>query len=272
MKFWVAVTDPDWYRYLSSRHPDEANFWQPTNTPMPHAIVQGTYFLFKLRKINFIVGCGLFVRFLVLPASVAWDAFREKNGAGSYLDLLNRLNQLRDDQTVTDPQIGCNVLSSPIFFAEDQWIPLPQSWPPNTQLGKTYNTAEADGAVLWSEVALRLQHAATELQQELPRYGDPQLVRLRLGQGAFRVLVTDAYHRRCTISGERTLPVLEAAHIKPYAKSGPHEINNGLLLCSDFHRLFDAGYLTVNPDLAVEVSRRIKEEFENGREYYRYHG
>jgi putative restriction endonuclease len=99
------------------------------------------------------------------------------------------------------------------------------------------------------------------------------LVLPRLGQGSFRVLVTDAYGRRCAITSERTLPVLEAAHIRPYALQGPHEIKNGMLLRSDLHKLFDGGYLTVDPkDLTVMVSRRIREEFENGREYYRLHG
>lgn len=82
----------------------------------------------------------------------------------------------------------------------------------------------------------------------------------------------NAYGRRCAVSGERTVPALEAAHIKPYAESGPHAIANGLLLRSDIHRLFDRGYLTVAEDYSVEVSRRIKEEYENGRDYYRYHG
>ena len=77
---------------------------------------------------------------------------------------------------------------------------------------------------------------------------------------------------RCAISGEKTLPTLETAHIKPYAESGPHAISNGLLLRSDLHKLFDSGYVTVTPQHRVEVSSRIKEEFENGREYYRYHG
>jgi putative restriction endonuclease len=40
-------------------------------------------------------------------------------------------------------------------------------------------------------------------------------VQPRLGQGAFRLLVTDAYQRRCAVTGERTLPVLDAAHIRP---------------------------------------------------------
>jgi len=104
-------------------------------------------------------------------------------------------------------------------------------------------------------------------------YGSPLLVRPRLGQGAFRVMVTDAYDRRCVVTGERTLPVLQAAHIKPYNLVGRHEISNGLLLRSDLHTLFDLGYLTVTPDdLRVRVSRRIHEEFENGREYYELDG
>jgi putative restriction endonuclease len=73
------------------------------------------------------------------------------------------------------------------------------------------------------------------------------LVQQRLGQGAFRLLVTDAYQRRCAVTGERTLPVLDAAHIKPYAASGPH----------DPHAQFDAGYITVSAIRGVpRVARR----------------
>jgi len=95
---------------------------------------------------------------------------------------------------------------------------------------------------------------------------------LAAGLGAFRVLVTDAYHRRCSATGERTLPVLEASHIKPFSKEGPNLVRNGLLLRSDLHTLYDRGYLTVTTDHRIEVSRRIREEFENGRDYYRLHG
>jgi putative restriction endonuclease len=66
--------------------------------------------------------------------------------------------------------------------------------------------------------------------------------------------------------------VLQAAHIQPYAAAGPPRVSNGLLLRSDLHILFDRGYVTVTPELRIEVSRRIREEFANGREYYAYHG
>ncbi|HEY8423583.1 MAG TPA: HNH endonuclease signature motif containing protein, partial [Clostridia bacterium] len=65
------------------------------------------------------------------------------------------------------------------------------------------------------------------------------------GQGAFRVLVTDAYNRQCAVSGEKILPALEATHIKPYSKEGPNDVKNGILLRADIHKLFDAGYITI---------------------------
>ncbi len=76
----------------------------------------------------------------------------------------------------------------------------------------------------------------------------------------------------CAISGEKTLPVLEASHIKPYSKEGPHLTSNGLLLRKDFHTLFDRGYLTINEDLHIEVSKKIKDHYGNGRDYYLFHG
>ena len=115
------------------------------------------------------------------------------------------------------------------------------------------------------------QHTVSDVSK--PAYGNPILVAPRLGQGAFRIMVTDAYERRCVVTGEKTLPVLEAAHIKPYSLVGRHELSNGLLLRSDLHTLFDLGYLTISPaDLRVHVSKRIHEEFENGREYYALDG
>jgi putative restriction endonuclease len=64
----------------------------------------------------------------------------------------------------------------------------------------------------------------------------------------------------------------EATHIKEYAESGPHQTSNGLLLRSDIHKLFDAGYISITEHHKIEVSNRIKEEYQNGKEYYAYHG
>jgi hypothetical protein len=52
-----------------------------------------------------------------------------------------------------------------------------------------------------------------------------------------------------------------------------HEVPNGLLLKAGLDKLFDGGYLTVNPkDQCTVVSRLIREEFENGKDYCRLEG
>ena len=92
-------------------------------------------------------------------------------------------------------------------------------------------------------------------------------VRQRLGQGSFRALVTQTYERRCAVTRERILPVLQAAHIRPVTAGGQHRIENGLLLRSDIHTLFDRGYLTVASDHRLRVSQSLREDFDNGKYY-----
>lgn len=141
-------------------------------------------------------------------------------------------------------------------------------WKPSAQ--KAFSGLEPGAPFLFK---LKRPHNHANLAAEPDkRYGTPTLISPRLGQGAFRVLVTDAYKRRCAITGESTLPVLEAAHILPFVNSGPHQVSNGLLLRSDFHKLFDLGYVTVDTDLRVRVSKRIREDWFNGKAYYRLDG
>lgn len=83
---------------------------------------------------------------------------------------------------------------------------------------------------------------------------------------------TDLYQRRCAVTQGRSLPALEAAHIRPYAEGGQNEASNGLLFRRDLHSLFYAGYGTVTPELRFEVSRRVREEFDNGKHYCALHG
>ena len=59
--------------------------------------------------------------------------------------------------------------------------------------------------------------------------------------------------------------------LQPFSQAGPNSVGNGLLLRSDLHKLFDKGYITVDAtDQVVLISPRIREEFSNGKEYYRF--
>ena len=78
----VAVTDSDWFEVL--RHQPnlaEVNFWAPSAANF-RALQPGELFLFKLHAPrNFIVGGGIFAHANALPCSLAWESFREANGA-----------------------------------------------------------------------------------------------------------------------------------------------------------------------------------------------
>lgn len=253
------------------------NFWQPGGNVAFKALAPGELFLFKLHSPrNYIVGGGVFYRSLFLPVSMAWKAFGELNGSRSLEDLQAAIAKYRRDRNpYQDFRIGCRVLVQPFFLPENLWRTVPTDWSPTIVSGKGYSTDDSVGADLWNWAYNLLSESSLEGLGEAattPRYGAPTLVRPRLGQGAFRVGVTEAYSRRCAITSEKVLPALEAAHIKPYSKGGKHEVENGLLLRRDLHTLFDHGYVTVAPDSRFEVSRRIKEEYENGRDYYAMHG
>jgi putative restriction endonuclease len=272
----IAVTDGDWFDMLRQQpNLDEVNFWAPSAANF-RALQPGELFLFKLHAPrNVIVGGGIFAYAKALPCSLAWEAFGKANGARSLPEMRTRIARYRhaDPSDRSDFEIGCRILTQPFFFGEADWIAIPPSWSPNIVSFKTYTTGDAEGLALWDAVNNRLNGPKfSGMAETQARFGEPHLIRPRLGQGAFRVLVTDTYNRRCAITQERTLPALEAAHIRPYSDGGEHEARNGLLLRRDIHSLFDAGYVTVTPDLHFEVSRRIKEEFENGRHYYKLHG
>lgn len=277
MLFTVAVTDNAWFGFLDKLRPDEVNFWRPSGKEFT-GFQPGTLFLFKLHSpLNYIVGGGFFVRSERLPLTLAWEVFHEKNGAPD-LPSLRRLIDRHHDAQRSDPAIGCTILNQPFFIPSQQWLPQPSDWKREIVVNKLYDSERGVGREVFErirpwiprfEVVDAVASDAHALRETERLYGDEYLRRSRLGQGAFRVLVTDAYDRRCSITGERTLPVLQAAHIMPYGK-GPNRVDNGLLLRSDLHILFDRGYLTVTPELKVEVSPRIKEEYENGRDYYQF--
>lgn len=275
MKFYVGVTDNDWFKYIESINPDEVNFWQPGGKTVFKTIQANELFLFKLHyPLNYIVGGGFFIQHSFLPVSIAWEAFGNKNATKDYWSFAEAIYKYRRSsrKEEPDPVIGCIILSSPFFFKKDHWIPVPENWKPSIVQGKSYDTNELIGRRLYDEVQQRL--VAKEYYEEAVaavdsnKYGKETTIQPRLGQGAFRVMVTDAYHRRCAITGEKTLPVLDAAHIKPFSMEGPHLASNGLLLRKDLHTLYDRGYITITDDYHIEVSKRIREDYGNGKEYY----
>lgn len=278
MNGFVAVTDPGWYEHLArTPGPKDANFWRPSARAF--RLEPGTPFLFKLKAPhNAIAGFGFFAGFTILPDWLAWDTFEEANGVDDLAALRKRLARIQVGariQADVGGRIGCCLIAEARFFPRELWVRPPSEWSPRTQTGATYDLSKGDAQRVWAKCLACAGDTLVQpdVAKEPPaRYGKPTLHVPRLGQGIFRVKVLDAYGRSCAVTHEHSLPVLEAAHIRPFAQGGAHTVDNGLSLRSDLHRLFDRGYVTVDEDFRFVVGSRLKVEFENGRSYYGLHG
>jgi len=239
---FIANTDFGWFSHFLHRAepPDEVDFWQPS----PHgfkAITPGAPFFFRLGAPHrAIAGYGFFARYERVPVWLAWESFRDLNGTDTFAEMTARIEAIRR-------RTGSALLALADHAA----------WHPRIQGGKTIDVSHGDGQRILAECperTARLRSQAEPLEDELPRYGASQIVQPRLGQGTFRVAVTSAYGG-CAVSGEHSLPALEAAHLR-----------------ADIHRLYDAGYVTVTPDYRFRVSHDLADDFHNGREYERFAG
>jgi HNH endonuclease len=284
-ELYVANTDNEWFDFLKARSPlEDVNFWKPTPQTF-RAIGEGQLFVFRLKSPrDKIGGYGVLASSINVPIQLAWDALGERNGSPSMAHMIGAIRRYRNGQQITtQSQIGCRVLSSPVFFEPHEWFPVPSDWSSNIVTGKVYSSETAHGARLLAELEARtksdiLFERGRRISQggfpetEQARYGTPVLVAPRLGQGGFRLKIAEAYHFECALSETRVLPALEAAHIRPYADGGAHTLHNGIFLRKDIHSVLDAGFATLTDDLRFHVSSKITQVFNNGNEYKRLHG
>lgn len=277
---FILNTDFDWYQSLSAKPElEEVNFWRPGKQAM--RAERSTPIIFKLKAPqNAICGFGFFAGYQRVPVWQAWELFGEANGVSNEQALLGILEKIAARNSIdlgVDPQVGCVVLAQPTFFPPDEWIEIPNDWKSNIVTGRGQDLSVGEGLRIWRsclDAYRRLvdDSDAIGLAAESARLGKPTMITPRLGQASFRLDVQGAYQGKCAVTGEHSLPVLEAAHVTPWGDGGPHEVSNGLFLRSDLHRLFDRGYVTVNERTQLIVSDALREEWNNGKAYYALQG
>ena len=282
----VANTDYGWFSHFRPKDRlariDEVNFWQPTSRQSFGALKRGQPFFFRLKKPHYaIAGFGLFARFDRLPVGLAWDVFGQRNGfpdETSFLDAMTKFRQKMDDPLGQD--LNCIVLQEVVFLPPRHWIPwrASEGWSPNIVRFKMFDLAEGAGRLLFEVLAAGDHPSLPEFGHEFePLTVDNRVIEMvpraeRPGQRAFKLQLLAAYNRQCAVTTEHSLPVLDAAHIQPYRGRDSDHPQNGIILRSDLHRLYDRGYLTITPNLELEVSRRLRDEFNNGKRYYQLQG
>lgn len=277
MRAYVGVTDGDWHRFLAERRAEEVNFWRPSGDRTFRAVPVGSPFFFKTHyPSDRIVGGGFYSGFASLTIGEAWRLYGEANGADSLAAMRRRVGRyrVRPIGEYEDPKIGCLFVRDVTFFPPDEWTAPPPDFAKAIVQGKSYELQRSGLGSYFAELLAKLLGTSSSLGADLvwaregPVYGDPRLTPHRLGQRAFQGVVLEAYRGRCAITGDKIRPVLQAAHIKPLPSGGEHRLDNGLLLRSDVHTLFDQGYLGLDGRHRLLVSQRLRREFENGEEFY----
>lgn len=277
MRAVIGVTDNDWAAYLRERpHVTEANFWIPSGRATFRALSPGEPFLFKTHwPSNQLVGGGFYSGYALLTVREAWELFKDGNGVGSEAELASVIARYRKSAPDRTAAIGCVLLRDIFFVPEGETLDAPSDFAKNIVNFKGYDlTATGQHVDLMFDTMLGRAEVRIGDDDGLasvvpgPVFGRDRLVRARVGQQAFKGLVLTSYERRCAITGNHIRPTLEAAHIRPVSRAGENRVDNGLLLRSDVHTLFDLGYLGVNERYELQVSRRLGEEWGNGREFY----
>jgi hypothetical protein len=86
-------------------------------------------------------------------------------------------------------------------------------------------------------------------------------VKQRLHQSFFRDAVLSSYNARCCVTGLPIVECLVAGHIIPWSVDERRRADptNGVCLSATFDRLFDSGLVTIDDDLTLRVSKRLRE-------------
>ena len=112
----------------------------------------------------------------------------------------------------------------------------------------------------------RFEHTTLEKlnhipEEELPKEGKvrEQIVKVRVNQSFFRSSVMAAYNHTCCITGINQPEFLIAGHIRPWGVDERNRLNprNGIAINALHDKAFEAGYITITPDLKVRVSSVI---------------
>ena len=294
----ISNTDRAWFDHLAGLarerggRLDEVNFWRPKDQQSLQIIDPGAPFFLRLKRPTYaIAGWGFFAHWQLVPFREAWQLFGQKNGAAGFEAFRANIARLRgSDPAVRGAKpLGCIMLRDVTFLPPERWLPWgpTEGWSRNIVTDKSCDlttepgrrllrllaesNAAADSAAIgdgeWSSPPDLGGSPFLPLEVDERRWREA-VVSARDGQGIFRSRLLDAYGSRCALTGERVVPVLEAAHIQPYMGPASNHIQNGLLLRADLHNLYDAELVGITPDYRFRVSERVRAEYDNGEEYY----
>jgi hypothetical protein len=272
LKFRVVNTDPDWIEVLRSYNiTDNINFWRKEKRRVH--LPERSRFYFKLRGSRFIAGRAVSQRQISMSIREAWEYFSIRNGVSTYEELRRKATDILE---VSDDTLNCLVLDEVEVLDPEEYPQLPPDFVA-TQNPKDYLEGSLPQIESSFFGASTLGLSGIEAQLTKDRVFDPDTVLaareatlravvMRRGRSDFRQMLMDAYDHKCAVTGTEVRAILEAAHVYPYKGTETNVLQNGILLRSDWHTLFDLGLWAIDDDYRIIIAPEIIPE-----EYRKYH-
>ena len=122
----------------------------------------------------------------------------------------------------------------------------------------------------WNELVVQaqdLRQGIATIESIEPVFIPPQgpservvTAKQRLHQSFFRDAVLSSYNARCCVTGLPIVECLVAGHIIPWSVDERRRADptNGVCLSATFDRLFDVGQITIEDDLTLRISKRLR--------------
>lgn len=272
--FAISPTDTNWVEFLKTSELNSyVNFWTPTPWNVKNLNINSRLYFMLKSPIRKIAGFGEFVEYKNLSAFEAWKEFGYRNGRSSKEEFIKSIQNYIDKNSekfggksidINTYEIGCIILKNCEYFEEDNFIDLEEleiKFP--KEIVKIKYFYEYDSILnILSEKNNFDFNLLSEERDDQRRY-----IKTREGQGGFKGKVLRAYNNRCCISQETIPELLEVAHIQNYKNKDSHHIQNGIILRTDFHKLYDNGLVFIDKNYSIHISSLITNEY-----YRQYHG
>ena len=142
-----------------------------------------------------------------------------------------------------------------LFTAYEDWRPVGWVW-----FGRYCRDDQADQAIAFLRNVIYATRSNPHSSNSSRNTEGLTRSKTRFGQDEFRNEVLELWGRKCALTRCRVVPALEAAHIDPWAKNTKDRLSseNGLLLLSTVHKLFEEGLISFGSDscLLSNLSRK----------------
>ena len=281
----VCRVQPSWYNIVKNEYisagSSATNFWTlKEKDPAPELVhvKPGTLVIYVMpdNGHQLIVGGGYFVSWGEQSPKIAWERFGVRNGSSSYADLLAEIKRQGGDE---HSMLVSSVLFGTFIFSKSETLLVPDEFKDEfTASGTRFILSLKEPLGLYLKRILRDRRAGLKTDEYSSNWRGIYYLAAKQVEHSdidgFYAAVQAAYGSKCAITGSACLPLLDVANIQPCYSNTFQSVQNGILMRTDFHRLFSEGFMTLcyQGDEAIVIKVSASVDSVGAGDYKRYDG